>query len=428
MNLVTNKGWQRRTVLFLSGQTVSLFGSSLVQFAIIWYITLQTRSGIMMTLSTLCAFLPQIVLSLFSGVWADRYNRKLLIIFGDALIASFTLALAIIFLLGYREMWLLFVITGIRSVGAGIQGPAVGAFLPQLVPQDKLMRVNGYNSSIQHLVMLLSPAASGAILTWFTIDIIFFIDVVTAAAAILILLLLRVPKHVAEKSPDVRGYFSDMAEGLRYIAKTKWVKWLLLFYGAFMFLVTPAAFLTPLLIARSYGEEYWRLTANELLFSGGAVLGGFIIGAWGGFRRRTLTLSLSCLMFGVFTAALGLSGSFIVYLLFIFLTGLAMPFFNTTGTVLLQEKVPLSMQGRVFGIIGMLVSSAMPLAMVLFGPLGDIVSIELLLVLTGVLIACISFAVFRSRVISGADTAPSNTDTAADAESTATAVPVPGDE
>ena len=134
--------WKTKIALFLTGQTISLFGSCLVQYAIVWYITLTTQSGIMMMISTLCGFLPQVLISLFAGVWADRYHRKRLIICADTLTAVSTLILAILFLAGQGSLWLIFLVSGIRSIGQGIQTPAVQAVIPLLVPQDKLMKVN----------------------------------------------------------------------------------------------------------------------------------------------------------------------------------------------------------------------------------------------------------------------------------------------
>lgn len=117
-----------------------------------WYITLTTQSGIMMTIAIICGFVPTFILSPFAGVWADRYNRKMLIIISDSAIALATLVLAILFLSGYESLWMLFAVYVIRSIGTGIQGPAVGAILPQIVPQEHLTKVNGINGSIQALV------------------------------------------------------------------------------------------------------------------------------------------------------------------------------------------------------------------------------------------------------------------------------------
>lgn len=146
--------WKKNTILFLGSQTLTLLGSSLVQYAIMWYITLNTQSGVMMTIYILCGFLPTFLLSPFAGVWADRYNRKMLIIISDSLIAVATLILAIILYNGYSAFWLLFFIAAIRALGGGVQTPTIGAILPQFVPKEHLTKVNGINSSIQSIVML----------------------------------------------------------------------------------------------------------------------------------------------------------------------------------------------------------------------------------------------------------------------------------
>ena len=135
--------WRRNVGAFLGGQTASLFGSMLVQYAVFWYITIQFQSGVMMMLAVVFGFLPQALVSIVGGVWADRYNRKRLVILADATIAASTLALALIMLAGYTEPWLIFLALGIRSAGAGVQMPAVSSLIPQIAPADQLMRVNG---------------------------------------------------------------------------------------------------------------------------------------------------------------------------------------------------------------------------------------------------------------------------------------------
>jgi DHA3 family macrolide efflux protein-like MFS transporter len=172
---------------YLTSQIVSLFGSMLVQCVMAWYITLETQSGLMLTIAILCGFLPTFLISPFAGVWADRLDRKKLMIYADALVAISTLGLAAAFLLGYRDVWLIFIVMAIRGLGQGIQQPAVNAFIPQLVPQDKLMRVNSISSSAQSAMMLLSPALATGLLAFARLGAIFLVDVVTAIAAIVIL-------------------------------------------------------------------------------------------------------------------------------------------------------------------------------------------------------------------------------------------------
>jgi len=392
--------WKKNIVLFLTSQTISLFGTSLVQYAIMWYITLNTQSGVMMTIAIICGFLPTFFLSPLAGVWADRYNRKLLIVLADSLTALTTLILAILFLMGYGAIWLLFVMSAIRALSMGVQTPAVGAFLPQLVPQDRLTRVNAINSSIQSLVMLLSPMASGALLMMATIETIFFIDVSTAAVAVLVLLLfLQVPVHAKASAKQSVSYFHDMQEGIRYIRNHAYVKNFFLFCAVFFFLAAPASFLTPLQVARSFGEDVWRLTAIEVTFSIGMMAGGLLMVSWGGFKNRVHTMALAALLFGVCTFAFGVIPVFWLYLIFMVLTGVAMPIFNTPSVVLLQEKVEGDFLGRVFGVLGMIASSMMPLGMLVFGPLADVIQIEWMLMATGLLLFIQGFFLLGNRVL-----------------------------
>ncbi len=400
MSLDKQTNWKKNIILFLSGQTISLFGSSLVQYAIMWYITLTTQSGVMMTISIICGFVPAFILSPVAGVWADRYNRKLLIILSDSMIAVSTLILAILFLMGYDALWLLFVMSAIRSLGTGIQIPAVGAILPQIVPEDKLTAVNGTNGSLQAFVTLVSPMVSGALLTMATIETIFFIDVITAAIAITILLaFLNIPVHAKALEKQKTSYFSDFQQGITYIINHEFVKRLFVFLAFFFVLAAPAAFLTPLQVTRSFGDDVWRLTAIEIAFSLGMMFGGIIIASWGGFKNRIHTMTLASLIFGVCTFALGLVPVFWIYLIFMVITGITMPFFHTPATVLLQEKVEGDYLGRVFGVLGMIATSMMPLGMLVFGPIADIVKIEWLLIGTGLLLFIQGFFLVGSKVL-----------------------------
>lgn len=395
-----NRNWKRDIILFLTSQTISLFGSSLVQYAITWYITLKTQSGVMMTISIICGFLPTFFLSPFAGVWADRYNRKILIMLSDSMIAAATLVLAILFLTGHKYTWLLFVVSAIRALGAAIQIPAVGAFIPQIVPEDKLTKVNATNGSIQSLVMLISPMLSGALLTMASIEAIFFIDVVTAAIGVSTLLLfLHVPVHAKAMEKQATGYFSDMAEGFNYIKNHEYVKKFFIFCAFFFVLVSPAAFLTPLQVSRTFGNDVWRLTAVEITFSAGMMVGGIIMAYWGGFKNKIHTMTMSCIIIGISTFALGVIPIFWVYLTFMILIGIAMPIFNTPSTVLLQEKVEGDFMGRVFGVLAMISSVMMPMGMLIFGPLSDIIKIEWLLIITGILMFIQSFFLIGDKAL-----------------------------
>lgn len=392
--------WKKNIVLFLTSQTISLFGSSLVQYAMFWYVTLKTQSGIMMTIYIICGFLPTFFLSPFAGVWADRYDRKTLIMLSDSMIAVSTLALAILFLLGFDMLWLIFVMSAVRALGTAVQVPTVSAFMPQLVPEDKLMKVNATNGSIQSVIMLISPMVSGALLTMATIETIFFIDVVTAAIAVSTLFLfLHVPVHAKALEKKDMSYFKDMKLGYEYIRKHDYIKNFFLFCAVFFVLVSPAAFLTPLQVSRSFGNDFWRLTAVEIAFSSGMIAGGVIMAWWGGMKNKVHTMTLSVMLSAVGIFALGVIPDFWIYLAVMAVVGITMPAFNTPSTVLLQEKVEADYLGRVFGVLGMISSSMMPLGMLVFGPLSDIIKIEWILVLTGILQFILSFFLLGAKAL-----------------------------
>ncbi|MBS9436742.1 MFS transporter [Photorhabdus noenieputensis] len=377
-------GWKRKTALFLSAQTISLLGSSIVQFSIVWYITLNTSSGEMLAISVLCAFLPQVLISLFAGVWADTYNRKLLSIASDAAIALVTLGLAISFMLGFKSIELLFVALIVRSFGTGIQMPAVSAIIPQLVPKDKLLRVNGINASLTSLMMLASPAISGFLYSQTSMENIFLVDVTTAIIGISIVAFIPIPKVVSGSMPDNK--FQAILAGFRYLQENKLIRNLLIFLICVCFLISPAAFLTPLLVNRTFGEEPWRLAVNEMTFSAGAVLGGLLISFWSEYKNKMRITAIACAFFGIFMIALGNAYWFPLYLVINVFLGVVTPCFNAPITAVFQERVEPEMMGRVFSLVQIALSCSLPLGMVLFGPIADYISIQSLLMVSGGLI------------------------------------------
>jgi DHA3 family macrolide efflux protein-like MFS transporter len=292
------------------------------------------------------------------------------------------------------------VISAIRALGSGIQVPAVGAFIPQIVPEDKLTKVNATNGSIQSLVMLVSPMLSGALLTMASIETIFFIDVITAVIGVVTLLLfLHVPAHAKAMEKQQTSYFNDMAEGVNYIKNHEYVKKFFMFCAFFFFLVSPAAFLTPLQVSRTFGSEVWRLTTIEITFAAGMMVGGIIMAYWGGFKNKIYTMTMSSFITGICTFALGVIPVFWVYLAFMILIGVTIPMFNTPSTVLLQEKVEGDFLGRVFGVLSMISSVMMPMGMLLFGPLADIIKIEWLLIITGIMMFIQSFFLIGDKAL-----------------------------
>ena len=389
--------WLRNVVLFLGGQTVSLLGSMLVQYAIFWYLTIQYRSGVVMALAAVFGFLPQAIVSIFGGVWADRHNRKFLIMGADGAIAVTTIGLAVALMTGYDQVWLIYAALAIRSAGAGIQMPAMSALIPQVVPTRHLLRVNGVNGSIQSAMALIAPATAGAIFAWAAaagdgsaraLVPIFLIDIVTAAIGIGLLALVPV-RAVRRAAEGATGYLADLVEGVRYVFGHAFVRWLLVLFAIIFLLTVAPSNLTPLMVVRSFDagsqQNVINLAVLEVSFSVGMILGGILVASFFAKRSRIGLIIVSSLVFGALAIGLGISPNIWVFFGFMFLIGLAVPFFSTPSMTLLQETVEPERQGRVFGFVGIVMAVAMPIGMVVFGPLADVVSIESLLVAAGVL-------------------------------------------
>ncbi|MFT3889907.1 MAG: MFS transporter [Arachnia sp.] len=398
----TARSWARLTIFFLGGQAISLFGSGITQFVLLWYVTMGTQSGVMMTIAVVVGFVPMMLLAPFGGVLADRLNRRYLIAAADAMVALSTLALIVAFALGYGSYTLVFIAMGLRAIGGGVQTPAVGALLPQIVPTEHLGRVNGYNASIQAAVNLVSPMIAGALYAVASIEWLLAIDVVTAVIGIgILLVLVKVPPHAAAVSGSEQSGMADLVEGVKYVHGHRFVRRMMAYFALVNVMIAPLAFLTPLQVTRTFANDAWHLAAVEVTFAVGMFVGGIAIGSWGGFRSRVTTTGASIAAMGVTGILLGIPINFVLYLVWMFLCGVVIPAFNTPAITMLQLAVEERFMGRVFSVVTMIGTGAMPLGMLLFGPMADYVSVELLLIVTGAVLVVIGVAILLDRTTHG---------------------------
>ena len=383
--------WKRKTILFLISQCITLFGSMIVQMSIIWYVTLITSSGGWVAAFTICSYLPQFLISFFAGVWADRYNRKKLIILADGVITVATLVMFLVMPMISLDSILLsalLAVSIIRSVGAGIQTPAVNAVIPQLVPEEYLMKYNGLNATVQSVVQFAAPAVAGAVLSIGTFRATLFIDILTALVGIGLLSCVLLPKQ--EASNENVSVFSEIKAGIRYSFSDKLIGKILIVYGLYILLCVPAGFMAALLVSRVYGDVYWYLTAVELVGFAGMALGGVLMGVWGGFKSRIKTFALGLFVLSLMTIGMGISPYFILYLVLMFVYSIALTMIQTATTTIIQEKADSSMQGRVFGLMGAMYSGFLPVGMAIFGPLADVMPLQWIIVGSGIALVLVT--------------------------------------
>lgn len=391
----TEKHWKKKFLFFLVSQSITLFGSTLVQMAVIWYVTLQTGSGIWVAAFSVCSYLPQFIVSFLGGVWADRYSRKKMIQIADGFVALVTLLLY-----GLLHIWeegrlsfgLLLGMTVLRSLGAGIQTPAVYAILPQIVPGKHYMRCSGIQGAMQSVVNFAAPMAAGGILTILPFRSTLLVDVITALVGIGIFSVIHIPKEQVWENRTVR---EDLKTGFSYVFSHQEIGKILLLYGKFVFLCVPAGYLAGLLVSRIYGDTYWYLSAVELVGFAGMTAGGLLIGIWGGWKKKSMTLSFGLALFGGMSIGMGAVSDFLAYLGMMFVYGNALTIVQTTINALIQEKAEVKMQGRVFGLMNSAYSGFLPLGMAVFGPLADLVPLQGIMVGSGVLLLLMAGSVFH---------------------------------
>lgn len=379
-----NKNWKVSAVLFLLSQNTSLFGSSIVGYAVIWHITLETSSGFWMMLATIFSNLPQIIISLWGGALADRFNRKYMIMLADGFIALATLGLAISYWTGFQDKILLLIVLAIRSTGAGIQSPAVNAIYPQIVPKENLIKIQGINQTINAVCLLLAPAIGGVLLGSIGLVWAFMVDVVTAIIAITIMSIIKVERQ--NTAVNTNSMISDIRAGIGYVFEHSELKKLIVFYAIAFILLTPAMVLSPLMVERTFGNEVWRLTANEIIWTIGSFIGGVFIAFRKQIKNKVFAIAVCFVAFGVAFGFMSFATNFVIYLILILVAGFFMPILTTAQTVYVQEITEPNVLGRVFSILQIASTSALPIAILFLGPLADIISIQSMLFVSGILL------------------------------------------
>jgi DHA3 family macrolide efflux protein-like MFS transporter len=367
----------------------------------------------MMTFIMIAGFLPTFLISPFAGVWADRYNKKYLINISDGFTAIVTLIMAVLFTLGYELIGLLLICLAARAFARGVQMPAFNALIPELVPEEHLTRVNGINGSMQTIMTFAAPSLSGILIAIAPIQTVLFIDVVTTAIGISILLfLVKVPAVIRKNDykSGARQYIVEISEGFRYIKGKAFLKLALVISALINFMIAITA-MTPLLVTRKWGEDTWnvfgtlfieaehRLAISEVGYTGGMLFGGLIIAAWGGFRNKNYTFALFTVLVGVAQVSLGLVDNFWMFTLCMGFFGLFLSIRSAPIMAMLQSNIERDFMGRSMSTLMMVASLTVQLGMLLWGPLGDVVKIDLLLMVTGAIIMIMGIKIFFSKTL-----------------------------
>ena len=380
-----NEKWAARFYTLWTGQALSLLGSQLVQFAIIWHLTQTTQSATTLSIASMMGLLPQVLLSPFIGTWVDRGNRRLILMFADGTVALVTLILAILFAMGSVQVWHIYLVLLIRAVAGGFHQSAFGASVVLLVPKDQLGRVQGFNQALYGGMSIISAPLGAFLLAVLPMQGILGIDISTALIAISIVFFTHIPQP--ERGENAASTFwQDFAAGYRYIAAWRGLVIILILAMVINFFFSATEPLTPLLITKHFNGDASQLGLWMSLFSVGTLIGGLVLGVWGGFRRKIVTALFGLILMGALVFGIGIipSNLFIVGLVINTAFGLIIPIVNGSIGATLQSSIKPDMQGRVFAFIQSAAMLVSPIALIIVGPLADRFGIQPWFVIAGI--------------------------------------------
>jgi DHA3 family macrolide efflux protein-like MFS transporter len=382
--------WKLPFFTIWTGQQLSWIGSAVAGFALVWWLTKTTGSATMLAIGTLLTILPGVALGPFAGALVDRWNRRLVMLVADSVVALFSAWLAVLFWTGAIQIWHVYVIMFVRSVGNAFHWPAMTASTTLMVPKDRLERVAGLNQTIGGAVNIISPPLGAFLLSILPLHGIMAIDVLTAAFAVVPLFFVHIPqpeKTVATQEAQTKPtLWADMRQGLRYVTGWPGLLGICLLATLLNFSIMPAMSLMPLLITDHFGGEALQLGWMNSAWGVGLVLGGLLLGAWGGFKKRIVTVLVGIIGLGVGVLTIGLTPAAIFPLaLGAFFFGAVMnALCNGSAFALLQQVVVPEMQGRVFALVMTVCNMATPLSLAVAGPLADAVGVRALYIAGGV--------------------------------------------
>ena len=382
--------WKKQFFLFWISQGFSLFGSTLVQFALVWWLTKTTGSASILATATAFAIIPEIIVNPIAGVVVDRSNRKKVMMLADSAIALATILLAVMFYFGVVEIWHVYVLMSIRSIGGAFHYPAQQASVTMMVPNEHLARVAGLNQALQGSVNIIAPPLGALLLELLDIQGTLSIDFLTAFAAVVILSFLHVPqpeKKTESSSFQFGSLFTEMKEGLTYLLHWKGLVALIILALVFKLALSPAFSLYSLLVNKHFNGDAAQYALVESISGIGVVLGGLVLGIWGGFKKKIYTLWCAVGIMGICLIWISrlAPSQFVIFNVATFILSLVLPMIDGPFMAILQSNVSHEYQGRVFSLTSSLLWLSTPLGLAIAGPVSDRFGITFWFLLAGLL-------------------------------------------
>jgi DHA3 family macrolide efflux protein-like MFS transporter len=372
MEAQANQSTLKNYLTFFAGQQVSLLGSSIAQFVIIWWITLTTGSTLYLSIAALLGLAPMIVLAPITGVLADRWSRKVLIGVADMLQALAAMVLIFLFWSGTVSLVLVFALLTLRGIFQAFHAPTVSAIIPSMVPEDKLSRINGLSYLLNGIMTLIGPVIAALLLGLWQIYHILWIDVATFLVALFPLLLIKIPAVRKERGKS--SFRKEFVEGFTFIKNARGLLPLLMLATALNFLLTPMSTLLPYYVKFNHFGDATQLAFVMVFFQAGILVGGLVMSMTKGFENKMVAVAFSIyvIFLGYALVALTPTGQFWFMAVGALIMALCIPVANVSTQTIIQTIVPLKMLGRVNSVTMALASAAQPWGMIISGTVAEL--------------------------------------------------------
>lgn len=397
--------WKRNFFTIWAGQGVSNFTSSVLQFAVVWYLTDQTGSAGVLTLAMFMGFFPQAVLGPFAGVMIDRFNRKMIMILSDILIAVVSFGLVVAGWTGHLSTGFILGVLFLRSVGTAFHAPCMQAVTPQIVPEKELTRCAGYSQALTSVSDIFSPAAAAVLYQYWSLGNIVMLDIFGACFAAVTLMISVIPKNKTKRTYEKIRVLQEAMEGFRVLKQNRGIYGLVMISCLYTIGLMPISALFPLMSMSYFGGTSMQASIVEIVFSVGFMMGSLILGVWGGTRNRVYTMVLSYILMSV---SLLISGNlsadgYWIFVVCSWLMGVSGPLYWGMFTPILQSHFQEEYLGRVMSLTGSLRYFCGPMALILSGILSEIWGAQLWFLIAGVLTMLAAMLILAVPVIRRCD-------------------------
>ncbi|MBE0681335.1 MAG: MFS transporter [Anaerolineales bacterium] len=357
------------------GQIVSVLASAMSQFGLTIFMFQKTESATALGLMQVFFITPFLLISPVAGVMVDRHNRKMMMMVSDLGAGIATIVILVFQWLGILEFWHLYFASIIYGLGMAFQWPAYSAAITTMVPKEQYGRANGMMSLIEAGPGVIAPLLAGALLPFIGLTGILLFDVATFLLAIGALMLVHVPQppRTEEGEKGKGSVWKEAAYGFKYIfARPSLLGLQMIFFVGNLFAGIGFTLLAPMVLSRTANDSL-MLGSVQTAGAVGGLIGGIIMSAWGGFKRRVHGVLLGWMISGLGMSIVGLVGGLPIWITGIIVTSLVGPLVNASNQAIWQAKVAPDVQGRVFSARRLIAWFTNPISPIIAGTLADFV-------------------------------------------------------